>query len=247
MISVSIITKNEEKNIEACLQSVQWADEIIVVDSGSTDRTLEICESYHCQIIETPWLGFGKTKQIGVNAASHNWVLSLDADERVSDELREHIVSLVSSTSYQAFHIKRNSYYLGKQIKYSGWQTDCPLRLFDKRYGNFDDATVHESVSLTSGQKSQIESTISHYPFPDIDTHIKKINHYSRLGAQALFDQGKNTSLIYALFSGLIKFIKTYVIKLGFLDGARGFVLALLSGFNSTLKYLKLWSLRRAK
>ena len=150
MLSVSIITKNEEDNIERCLDSVKWANEIIIVDSGSTDHTLEICKSYNCKIIETEWLGFGLTKQIGVNAATNNWILSIDADEEVTSELKNKILELVQSTTFHAFNIKRVSYYLKKRIQYSGWQTDRPLRLFNKQYGNFNDASVHESVVINS-------------------------------------------------------------------------------------------------
>ena len=114
MITVSVITKNEESNIKRCLESVKWADEIIVVDSGSTDKTLEICQIYHCKIIKTEWLGFGRTKQIGVNAASNDWVLSIDADEEVTNELKNKILELAQSTQFHAFNIKRVSYYLKK-------------------------------------------------------------------------------------------------------------------------------------
>jgi len=247
MISVSIIAKNEEHNIDRCLQSVQWADEIIVVDSGSTDQTLEICKTHNCIIIKTPWLGFGKTKQIGINAAQNDWVFSIDADEEVSKELQSNILSIVKRAEHQAFDIKRISYYLKKQINHSGWQTDYPLRLFNKQYGNFNDAIVHEAVIMQDRSLSRIEMPIYHHPFPDINTHIKKINHYAQLGAQILFKNGKNTSLSYAIFSGIVKFIKMYLIKRGFLDGKEGLVLAILSGFSSTLKYLKLWSLWRTK
>ena len=132
-LSISIITKNEASNIKRCLESVKWADEIIVVDSGSTDGTLEICKNYHCKIIETEWLGFGRTKQIGVNAAMNDWILSIDADEEVSVNLKDEILELVQSTQFHAFNIKRVSYYLKKRIQYSGWQTDYPLRLFNKK------------------------------------------------------------------------------------------------------------------
>ncbi len=247
MLSISIITRNEEANIKRCLESVKWADEIIVVDSGSTDGTLEICKNYHCKIIETGWLGFGRTKQIGVNAATNNWILSIDADEEVSDKLKDKILELVQSTQFHAFNIKRVSYYLKKRIQYSGWQTDYPLRLFNKKYGNFNDASVHESVVIDGENISIIQSLLYHYPFPTINSHIDKINHYSQLGAQKLFDKGKRTTLIYAVLSGIVKFIKMYLIKKGFLDGKEGFILAILSGFSSTLKYFKLWSLWKAK
>jgi len=246
-ISASIITKNEESNIKRCLESVKWADEIIIVDSGSTDKTLEICQFYHCKIIETEWLGFGLTKQIGVNAASNDWVLSIDADEEVTSELKNKILELVQSTKFHAFNIKRVSYYLKKRIKYSGWQTDYPLRLFNKQYGNFNDASVHESVVMDSKNASTIQALLYHYPYQSISSHIGKINLYTQLGAEKLFDKGKKTTLIYAVLSGIVKFIKMYLIKKGFLDGKEGFVLAVLSGFSSTLKYFKLWSLWKVK
>lgn len=247
MISVSIITKNEELNIQRCLESVKWADEIIVVDSGSTDRTLDICRSYNCKIIKTEWLGFGQTKQIGVREASNDWVLSIDADEAVSSSLKEQILLSIQSSKFYAFNIKRISYYLKKRIKYSGWQTDYPLRLFNKQYGNFNDASVHESVIMNKSDTSTIQAPLYHYPYQSINSHIDKINLYTQLGAEKLFKQGKKRSLVYALLSGIVKFFKMYLLKKGFLDGKEGFVLAILSGFSSTLKYVKLWSLWRVK
>jgi glycosyltransferase involved in cell wall biosynthesis len=246
-ISASIITKNEESNIERCLESIKWVDEIIVVDSGSTDTTLAICQTYNCKIIETEWLGFGLTKQIGVNAATNDWVLSIDADEEVTNKLKNKILELIQSTTFHAFDIKRVSYYLKKRIKYSGWQTDYPLRLFNKKYGNFNNASVHESVIMDSKNTSTIQELMYHYPYQSINGHISKINLYTQLGAEKLFDKGKKTTLIYAVLSGIIKFIKMYVVKKGFLDGKEGFILAVLSGFSSTLKYFKLWSLWRTK
>ena len=223
MITVSIITKNEELNIKRCLESVSWANEIIVVDSGSTDKTLEICQAYHCKIIETKWLGFGLTKQIGVNAASNDWVLSIDADEEVTSELKNNILELTQSTKFHAFNIKRVSYYLKKRIKYSGWQTDYPLRLFNKQYGNFNDASVHESVVMDSKNASTIQALLYHYPYQSISSHLGKINLYTQLGAEKLFDKGKKTTLIYAVLSGIVKFIKNVSYKKRISRWKRGF------------------------
>ena len=247
MISVSIITKDEEANIQKCLESVKWADEIIIVDSGSTDQTLTICQSYNCKIIETEWLGFGQTKQLGVHAATNDWILSIDADETVSNELKVQILASIKVAEFYAFNIKRISYYLEKRIKYSGWQTDYPLRLFNKKYGNFNNANVHEAVVMEKGVASIIQAPLYHYPYQSISSHINKINLYTQLGAEKLFSQNKKSTLIYALLSGLVKFLKMYLIKKGFLDGKEGLVLATLSGFSSTLKYIKLWSLWRVK
>ena len=132
-------------------------------------------------------------------------------------------------------------------IKYSGWQTDYPLRLFNKQYGNFNDASVHESVVMDSKNASTIQALLYHYPYQSISSHIGKINLYTQLGAEKLFNKGKKTTLIYAVLSGIVKFIKMYLIKKGFLDGKEGLILAVLSGFSSTLKYFKLWSLWRVR
>lgn len=248
MISVVIITKNEELNIERCLRSVQWASETVIVDSGSTDHTLDICKKYNCNIIQTEWLGFGKTKQLAVQSASNEWVLSIDADEEVTPELQSKIIELVQSPTTNGYTIKRNSFYLERMIRYSGWQNDYPLRLFNKKMGQFNDAPVHESVVMNNGSTiNAIDTPLIHHPYPTIACHLNKINLYTSLGAEQLHQQQKRVSLPYAFISGGVKFLKTYLIKGGFLDGKEGLVLATLSGFSSTLKYLKLWSLGRSQ
>lgn len=247
-LSVTIITKNEEHNIERCLKSVQWADEIVIVDSGSTDQTLSICKTHDCKIIQTEWLGFGRTKQLAVSNASNEWVLSIDADEEVTPTLQQKIQQILSTPNADGFHIKRDSYYLQKKIQHSGWQSDYPLRLFNKSKGQFNDAPVHETVVMNDGSTTTtIEAPLLHYPYPSIACHINKINLYTSLGAEKLHQQEKHTSLLYAFASGWVKFTKMYLLKKGFLDGREGLVLALLSGFSSSLKYLKLWSLRRTQ
>lgn len=248
LLSISIITKNEEHNIERCLKSAKWADEIVVVDSGSTDRTLSICKSYQCKIIETEWLGFGETKQLAVDQASNNWVFSIDADEEITPELQRSIEHIMNAPSADGFHIKRTSYYLQKKIQYSGWQSDYPLRLFNKTKGRFNDASVHETITMNNEcTTAVIDAPLLHYPYPSIASHINKINLYTSLGADNLHQQHRRASLLYAFASGGIKFIKMYLFKRGFLDGKEGLVLALLSSFSSTLKYFKLWSLWRTR
>jgi len=247
MISITIITKNEERNIDRCLSSLSWANEIVIVDSGSTDNTLEICKKYKCKIIESPWMGFGKTKQLAVENATHDWILSIDADEEVSSQLALYIQDAIHSNSAQAYRIKRNSYYLNKEIKFSGWQKDYPLRLFNKNFGKFNDLAVHESVVMneTSLVVRKIKFPIYHYPYPDLKTHIRKINDYTSIAAEEMFEMGKNTNFIRPFLSGLIKFIKIYLIKFGFLDGRHGLILSIISSFYVFLKYAKLWSLKR--
>jgi len=245
MISAAIITKNEENNIERCLESLSWVDEIIIIDSGSTDNTLNVCKNYNCSITSSKWLGFGKTKQLAVSKTSHNWVLSIDADEEVSRELASKIKLLLKSNDFFGYQIRRKSFYLGKKINFSGWQNDYPLRLFNKNFGNFNDNPVHEKVQLKTENISIIEEPLIHYPYPNLESHIAKINSYTSIAAENLHNQNRKTFLIVPPLAGFFKFVKTYFLKLGFLDGKIGLVLAIMSSWYVFLKYLKLWLLQR--
>ncbi len=242
LLSVVIITKDEEANIGRCLGSLAWADEVVVMDSGSTDRTLEIAREHGVTVRETSWLGFGKTKQRAVDAATHDWVLSIDADEVVTEPLRGEIESVLNSPRKMGYRISRRSYYLGRPIRFSGWRSDAPLRLFHKGHGRFNEKIVHESVEMAS-TPGVIKSPMLHYTFPTLSTHLAKMESYSALGARQLMDKGKTVSLLFACLRGVVKFIKMYLLKLGFLDGKEGFLLAVVSSFGVTLKYLRLWEL----
>jgi len=244
-ISACIITKNEEENIERCLLSLDWVDEIIIVDSGSEDSTKEICKKYQCRFFETKWLGFGKTKKFAVSKSTNNWILSIDADEEISIELKYKIQAFLKSPVLSGVYIKRISYYLGNQIRFCGWQNDYPLRIFDKRKANFNENLVHESVVIEEGNTSKFKEPIFHHPYKNINEHLKKINFYTELSAQSLSQSGKRSNPIYAISSALVKFIKMYVIKLGFLDGLNGLTLSIISSYSSLIKYLKLWSFNK--
>jgi len=246
-ISVCIITKNEEKNITRCLKSLEWADEIIIVDSGSVDDTIEICKKFDCKIYQSEWLGFGTTKKLAVDYAVNDWILSIDADEEISDQLRNKLHSILNTDDSNGYKIKRNSIYLNKEIKFSGWQDDFPLRLFNKREGNFNDASVHESVVLANPKIKKINEPIFHYPYYSISIHIKKINLYSQLSAEKMYQIGRKTNLLFALTSAMLKFFKMYFIRFGFMDGKVGFILSTLSAYSNFLKYLKLWELWKIK
>lgn len=240
-LSATIITKNEEQNIERCLKSVNWADEIVVVDSGSTDSTVEICRKYNCKIIEANWLGFGLTKKLAVNSACCDWILSIDADEEVTPELKNKILSIfLTKPDYSGYRIKRKSFYLGKQIKHCGWNRDYPLRLFNRKFGNFNEKLVHESVNV-EGKTKKIEEQLLHFTYPTIQTHIQKMNHYTDLIAEEKVNKNKKSGISLAVIRGLLQFLKTYLFQLGLLDGKQGLILAINSAFYTYLKYIKLW------
>jgi len=244
MISVSIITKNEEKNIERCLKSLHWADEIVIVDSGSTDKTLDICKKYNCKIVHTNWLGFGMTKQLGVKNSKNEWILSIDADEVVSDELISELISIAKLNLNESYRIKRETFYLGKKIHFSGWNNDFPLRFFKKSLAGFDNKILHESVQSNCPVK-KIRAPIYHFSFPNVDSHLEKIILYSNLGAEQKKGNKKKIFFLYPFFASFVKFFKMYLIKLGFLDGKEGLILAYISSFSSFIKYIKLWLLQK--
>ncbi len=241
-ISAVIITKNEEANIERCLKSLNWVDEIVVVDSGSTDRTLAICSSYNCKIVKTEWLGYGKTKQLAVNSAKNSWVLSIDSDEQVSEKSAKVIRNTLANPKHNAYKIQIKSFYLGKLIKHSGWGNEFKLRLFNREKGNYNNNEIHESVVI-DGEKPKIEVEFFHYTYPTINKIIEKVDKYSKLQAQELFDKGKKYSLFLVPIFVINKLFGIYILKLGFLDGKEGFILANMSAFGVFLKYIKLWKL----
>jgi len=237
-LSVAIITKNEEANIGRLLSSILWVDEIIVCDTGSTDRTIQICNEYKCKVYSINWEGFGKAKQSAVDKTSNNWVLSLDADEYVTEELKEELIAVLSCPKFNCYYIKRSSFYLGKEIKHCGWNNDFPKRLFDKRKAKYNDDILHESL-IVDGERGRINSKLLHYPYQSISQHIKKMNEYSDLAAQKLSDKKKKYSILSSIFLGFAKFLNMYFIKLGFMDGKEGLLLCLNSAIGVYLKYIK--------
>ncbi|MBK7104086.1 MAG: glycosyltransferase family 2 protein [Ignavibacteriae bacterium] len=238
-ISATIITNNEEANIERCLKSLLWVDEIIVVDSFSTDGTIEICKKYNCKIFQTEWKGFGITKKFAVDNSSNDWILSIDSDEVVTDELKKKIENILVNPMFNGYNIKRKSYYLGKEINYCGWDKDFPSRLFNRNFGNFNDNLVHESVVL-NGEKTKIYEPLLHYTYPTLSLHISKMNRYSDLAIENISEE-KKYSIISSIFFGINKFMKMYFLQKGFLDGKIGFLLSLHSAIGVYLKYIKVW------
>ncbi|MCD6376533.1 MAG: glycosyltransferase family 2 protein [Caldisericaceae bacterium] len=243
-VSAVIITLNEEQNIERCLRSLDWVDEIVVVDSGSQDKTIKICQRFGARVIETEWLGFGRTKYFAVEQASHDWIFSIDADEEVSSALKARLQKILQNPDPQmAYRIKRQAYYLEHAVRYSGWQKDYPLRLFNRRFGNFNLRSVHESVDF-KGKVQRIEEPIHHYTYPTISSHIQKMDRYTNLSAA---EADKSVTIAGSLLRAIFRFFKMYFLKGGILDGKIGFVLCFNSAFGIYLKYIKLWEKRLKK
>ena len=246
-ISVVILTKNEEQNLPRCLEAVRWVDEILILDSGSTDGTLEIAKKFGAKVQQLPWEGFGKQKQKGADLASGEWVLSIDADEVVTPELKAEIVSrLAANNGTAGYYLKRKSYFLDRFVRHGGWYPDWVLRLFKKGKGRFTPAPVHESVIL-EGPAARLEADLLHYTDPNFSHYLAKLNRYTDLSAQELFENGERGSLFRILANPAVKFFSQYFLKAGFLDGRAGFILAGASAFHVFSKYVKLWEFSRGR
>ena len=246
-LSVIIITKNEAENIQACLDSVKFANEWIIVDSGSTDGTVAIARAAGATVLETAdWPGFGPQKNRALDAATGDWVLSLDADERIPDSLREEILAAISGGAHTAFALPRLSSYCGHFIHHSGWYPDYIVRLFKRESGRFSTDLVHESVNIRQGSTGKLKTAMMHYSYPDDETYLRKLQQYSTLGARQAFAAGKRGGLGTAISHAISSFLRSYIFKRGFLDGKAGVMVALSSAESTYHKYFKLMLLTEA-
>lgn len=239
-VSCILIVKDEERNIGACLDTLSWADEIIVADSGSTDRTAAICAGYPKVVYrDFPWEGFGAQKNRALALATKDWVFSLDADERVTAELAGEIVSTVRAPRFEAYRVKRKNIYQGTWVRRGGWWPDEVLRLFRRGSARFDDRIVHETV-LYGGQTGLLESPLLHHSYNEAGDFLSRVDRYSSLGARLLNERGKRAGTLNILARTLFVFLKSYVFKLGFLDGRAGLLVAFSTAEVTFYKYMKL-------
>ncbi|MCF8723495.1 glycosyltransferase involved in cell wall biosynthesis [Nitrospina gracilis] len=246
MLSVILITKNEAVRIRQCLESVKWADEIVVLDSGSTDGTPDICREYTSEVHDVDWPGFGLQKNRALDMATGDWVLSVDADEVVTDALRDEIERTLRKPKYNGYRIPRSSHYVGRCIRHSGWTPDYVVRLMKKGSGAFTNSLVHEKLEI-AGKVGRLKNPLIHYSFDTFEDVLDKMNRYSTYNAQMLYEQDRSSSLLEAVARGMWAFFRTYFLKRGFLDGRQGFQLAVSNAEGTYYKYVKLMELHRKK
>ena len=256
MLSVAIITKNEERNLARTLASVQFADEIVVLDSASTDRTVEIARSFHAQVYDEAWKGFAGSKNSAIEKCTGTWILSLDADEELTPELQHQIKTLLpSNPPVDAFYIRRRNLFLGRWVKHGGFYPDPKLRLFRRTAANFAstprfaERPVHETISF-DGEASTLDYDLIHHAYPTLEIYIEHMDRYSTLGCELLVAGGKTSQSLPAFVANVMiapeaTFIWNYIFRLGFLDGREGLLLHLYHATYTSWKYAKAWQAGR--
>lgn len=243
-LSVIITTFNEEVNIADCIESVMWADEILVVDSFSTDKTVEIAQKYPVQLLQREYFGSAAQKNWALDRVSHPWVLIVDADERVPPPLAGEILrTLASNPQVDGFYIRRENVFVDRVIEHSGWSTDKVIRLFRTEKGRYPNRRVHADLAI-DGPTPLLEHPFLHYTFRSFDQYFDKFLNYAEWGAAQAFREGRSVGVLEIAGRPLWRFIRTYVLQLGFLDGLHGLVLCTLQSFGVFLKYARLWEYR---
>jgi glycosyltransferase involved in cell wall biosynthesis len=250
-LTVTVITHNERSHIAAALASVSWADEIIVVDSRSTDGTIEIARQHATRVEERDWAGYGAQKNYAADQASNDWILSIDADERVTPELADEIRAVMSRGPVApGYLMTRVAHYLGRWIRSTDWYPDYHLRLYDRRAARWSERRVHESVEVDGRPKGdkrlpRLRGELLHYPYRDMSDHLRKIDTYTTLAAQEWDAEGKRGTAWQALVYPRLAFFRNYILRRGFRDGRTGLLVSLLNSYYVFLKYAKLMELQR--
>lgn len=244
-LTVTVITQDEEANIGACLDSVAWADEIVVVDSGSTDGTVAIARSHSARVDVTPWTGFGAQRNHAASIASHDWILALDADERVSPGLAAEIRALLATEpTRRGYRMPRVTWYLGRWIRGTDWYPNYRLRLYDRRAGDWNSRRVHETLTL-NGDSGVLQHELQHFAYRNISDHLSTIDRYTTLAAEQWIAEGRRSSLATLILHPPLAFLRNYVLKAGFTQGAAGLLVSVLNSYYVFLKMAKLWELTR--
>jgi glycosyltransferase involved in cell wall biosynthesis len=244
-VTATLITRNEAAHIEAALASVAWADEVVVVDCGSTDGTADLARRRGARVEVREWPGYSAQKNYAASIASHDWILSLDADERVTPELAAEIRALMESEpSARGYRVPRVSFYLGRWIRATDWYPDYQLRLYDRRAGQWNGRRVHESVALNGGQPARLNHDLQHFPYRDISHHLATIDRYTTLAAEEMRAAGRTVSVAGLVIHPPFAFLRNYILRGGFRLGGAGFVVSVLNSYYVFLKLAKLWESR---
>ena len=245
-LSVVLIAQNAAHQLDACLASASFAEEIVLVDSGSTDATRQVAQMHGARVVAKDWLGFGRQKQFAVEQARHDWVLCLDADERVSPELRASIERALAAPVAPVYRMARCNRFLGRWLRHGEGYPDWSPRLFDRHNARWSDDPVHEKV-LYAVTPGTLEGDLLHDSAEDLGRYLDKQNRYTTLAAEQLYERGRNAGAFELLASPAVRFLKFYVLRLGFLDGIAGLVHIGIGCMNSYMKYAKLIEMRRAR
>ena len=245
-LSVVLIAKNAATQLAACLESASFADEILVVDSGSNDGTAELAAQRGARVLQQEWLGFGRQKQFAVEAARHDWVLCLDADERMSEALRASIEAELATPAALAYSMARCNRFMGRWLRHGEGYPDWSLRLFDRRHARWSDDPVHEKV-LTEVPVARLTGDLLHDSAESLESYLDKQNRYTSMQAETLFQAGKRAGAAQLLLSPLLRFVKFYILRLGFLDGLPGLIHILIGCQNSFAKYAKMLASQAGK
>ena len=245
-VTATVITKNESDAIADALKSLSWADEIIVVDAESTDDTVAIARQFTDRVYVRPWNGYVDQKNHAASLATHDWVFSLDADERVSEALSTEIRALLQTEpSVRGYRMPRVSFYLGRWMRTTDMYPDYQLRLYDRRAAKWEGAHVHESVKVGTGLVGYLKCELQHYPYTDLSEHLIRMDRYTTLAARQMFEKGKRATRLELLFHPPIAFARNYILKGGFRDGKPGLIISLVNSYYVMLKFAKLWELQR--
>lgn len=246
-LSVTVITRNEARDIGDALTSVAWADEIIVVDSHSTDNTFAIARQHTDRVIQRAWPGYIDQKNHAASLASHDWILSLDADERVPPQLAEEIKALMAEGPPKpAYRIPRVTWHLGRWVRTTDWYPDYQLRLYDRRAGQWTGRYVHEAVTVR-GDVGQLKGELQHFAYRDIADHLETIDRYTTYAAKQMHESGRRAGLLQIAGHPPLAFLRNYLAHGGIRDGAVGFIISAMNAYYVFLKFAKLWELQRAE
>jgi len=248
-LTVLVPTRNEEHNLRACLESVKWADELFVVDSFSTDRTLEIAREMGARVLQHEYVNSAAQKNWAIPQAENEWVFILDSDERVSPELADEIRAVLNRPEDEraaAYSVYRRTFFFGKEIRHCGWDTDSVIRLFDKGRARYPQLWVHANMEV-DGRVEELRGRILHYTYHSMDQYFEKFGRYTTWSARDLMEKGRRATFINLVGRPLLRFLKMYFLRLGFLDGVPGAVLCGLAACSVFTKYAKLWEMQREK